>query len=63
MFVPKDGVKIETDPKATAAASMGTDDEAIIEELLAKLEVVTGEYCSPRHPPHCVLVLATSSTA
>jgi ubiquitin-activating enzyme E1 len=40
-FKPKDGVKIETDPKATEAASdHGTDDEAIIEDLLGKLEGV-----------------------
>lgn len=39
-FKPKSGVKIETDPKATAAASMGTDDEAIIEDVLGKLEAV-----------------------
>jgi ubiquitin-activating enzyme E1 len=40
-FKPRSGVKIETDPKATAAASdMGTDDDAIIEDLLGKLEAV-----------------------
>ena len=40
-FKPRDGVKIETDPKATEAASdHGTDDEAIIEDLLGKLEGV-----------------------
>jgi len=40
-FKPKDGVRIETDPKATAAASsMGMDDEAIIEDLLSKLQAV-----------------------
>ena len=31
-FEPKAGVKIETDPKATEAASAGQDDEAIIED-------------------------------
>ena len=39
-FKPKSGVKIETDPKATAPASLGMDDEAIIEDLLGKLEQV-----------------------
>ena len=39
-FKPKSGVKIETDPKATAPASHGMDDEAIIEDLLGKLEQV-----------------------
>ena len=40
-FKPRDGVKIETDPKATEAASdHGTDDEAIIEDLLGKLDRV-----------------------
>ena len=33
-------MKIETDPKATEAASTGQDDEAIIEDLLGKLEGV-----------------------
>ena len=37
-FKAKSGVKIETDPKATEAASTGQDDEAIIEDLLGKLE-------------------------
>ena len=39
-FEAKSGVKIETDPKATEAASTGQDDEAIIEDLLGKLEGV-----------------------
>ena len=39
-FKAKSGVKIETDPKATEAASTGQDDEAIIEDLLGKLEGV-----------------------
>ena len=38
-FEPKAGVKIETDPKATEAASAGgMDDEAVIEDTLARLE-------------------------
>jgi len=40
-FEPKKGVKIETDPKANAATSNlpeGIDDEAVIKELLEKLE-------------------------
>ena len=42
-FEPKAGVKIETDPKATEAASSGgMDDEAVIEDLLGKLEAVRG---------------------
>lgn len=41
-FVPRQGVQIETDPKATAAAkndSPGTDDESIIESMISKLQV------------------------
>jgi len=40
-FAPKKGVKIETDPKANAATSNlpeGVDDEAVIRELLEKLD-------------------------
>ena len=40
-FAPKKGVKIETDPKANSAASNvpeGIDDEAVITELLARLD-------------------------
>ena len=46
VFAPKSGVKIETDPKATAAAAasaMGGDDEAIIEDLLGKLEAARAQ--------------------
>ena len=45
-FVPRQGVKIETDPKATDvnnATAMG-DDEAVIEALIKRLQVW--------HPPH-----------
>ena len=42
-FEPKAGVKIETDPKATEAASAGgMDDEAVIEDTLARLEAARG---------------------
>jgi len=40
-FEPKKGIKIETDPKANTAASSipeGIDDEAVIKDVLAKLE-------------------------
>jgi ubiquitin-activating enzyme E1 len=41
-FQPRDGVKIETDPKATKAAdggaSSGGDDDSLIDAALAKLE-------------------------
>ena len=40
-FTPKKGVKIETDPKANTAASNipeGIDDEAVITELLTRLD-------------------------
>ena len=46
-FEPKSGVKIETDPKATEAASTGgMDDEQIIDELLSKLETVRANFDS-----------------
>ena len=46
VFEPKAGVKIETDPKATEAASSagGMDDEAVIEDLLLNLEAVRGGF-------------------
>lgn len=45
-FKPKSGVKIETDPKATAPASLGMDDESIIEDLLGKLEQVRSGFAA-----------------
>lgn len=39
-FVPKAGVQIETDPKATSAKPAAAyDDEAIIEGMIANLQV------------------------
>ena len=41
-FVPKQGVQIETDPKATAAKSSAIaagDDEAFIEGMISELQV------------------------
>ncbi|KAF8648933.1 hypothetical protein HU200_064465 [Digitaria exilis] len=40
-FQPKQGVKIETDEKATNLSSASVDDAAIIEELIAKLEAIS----------------------
>ncbi|XP_062197173.1 ubiquitin-activating enzyme E1 2-like [Phragmites australis] len=40
-FQPKQGVKIETDEKATSLSSASVDDDAIIEELIAKLEAIS----------------------
>jgi len=42
-FVPRQGVRIETDPKATnaAAAMTSADDESVIDGLLARLEAAT----------------------
>ncbi|KAL2611067.1 hypothetical protein R1flu_022759 [Riccia fluitans] len=37
-FVPKQGVKIETDEKATTLTSSGFDDESVIEQLINRLE-------------------------
>ena len=37
-FKPKSGVKIETDPKATAPVAEAIDDGAVIQDLLAKLD-------------------------
>lgn len=37
-FVPKQGVKIETDEKATTMNSGSFDDESIIDQLINKLE-------------------------
>ncbi|KAK8995342.1 hypothetical protein V6N11_069780 [Hibiscus sabdariffa] len=37
-FQPKEGVKIETDEKATSISTGSTDDAAVINELLFKLE-------------------------
>ncbi|KAE8711543.1 Ubiquitin-activating enzyme E1 2 [Hibiscus syriacus] len=37
-FRPKEGVKIETDEKATSISTASTDDSAVINELLFKLE-------------------------
>jgi hypothetical protein len=57
-FKPRSGVRIETDPKATAAASnMGTDDEAIIEDLLAKLETVRAGFAVGLHECCCCVLL------
>jgi ubiquitin-activating enzyme E1 len=39
-FQPKQGVKIETDEKATSLSSASVDDAAVIEELIAKLEAI-----------------------
>lgn len=36
-FVPKENVKIETDPKATAQADSGTHEDAVIDELINQL--------------------------
>lgn len=36
-FAPREGVKIETDPKATAAASLAGADEAAIDAMVARL--------------------------
>ena len=42
-FVPRENVKIETDPKAEAAApSLASADESVIEGLLSQLEGVSG---------------------
>jgi len=45
-FEPKSGVKIETDPKAaeSAARSEGADDEAVIDDLLTRLESVRATF-------------------
>ena len=44
-FEPKTGVKIETDPKATAAVSgSDMDDEATINDLLEKLDAVRATF-------------------
>jgi ubiquitin-activating enzyme E1 len=40
-FQPKQGVKIQTDEKATSLSSASVDDAAVIEELIAKLEVIS----------------------
>jgi hypothetical protein len=40
-FQPKQGVKIETDEKATSLSSASVDDAAVIEELIAKLEAIS----------------------
>jgi ubiquitin-activating enzyme E1 len=40
-FQPKQGVKIETDEKATNLSSASVDDAAVIEELIAKLEAIS----------------------
>jgi ubiquitin-activating enzyme E1 len=40
-FQPKQGVKIQTDEKATSLSSASVDDAAIIEELIAKLEAIS----------------------
>ncbi|KAK9812866.1 hypothetical protein WJX72_004885 [[Myrmecia] bisecta] len=37
-FVPRKGVQIETDPKATKAAVLAGDDEAMIENLIEQLQ-------------------------
>ncbi|KAK9043360.1 hypothetical protein V6N11_071705 [Hibiscus sabdariffa] len=37
-FQPKEGVKIETDEKATGMSTVSTDDAAVINDLLFKLE-------------------------
>jgi ubiquitin-activating enzyme E1 len=39
-FQPRQGVKIETDEKATNLSSASVDDAAVIEELIAKLESI-----------------------
>lgn len=39
-FQPRQGVKIETDEKATSLSSASVDDAAVIEELIAKLESI-----------------------
>ncbi|KAK1323715.1 Ubiquitin-activating enzyme E1 1 [Acorus calamus] len=44
-FQPKQGVKIETDEKATSMAAASVDDTAIIGDLIAKVQV-----CSTRLP-------------
>ncbi|XVE79845.1 hypothetical protein DITRI_Ditri14bG0089500 [Diplodiscus trichospermus] len=38
-FQPKEGVKIETDEKATSVSTASVDDAAVINELLLKLEL------------------------
>jgi ubiquitin-activating enzyme E1 len=40
-FQPKQGVKIETDEKATSLSSASIDDAAVIEELIGKLEAIS----------------------
>lgn len=37
-FVPKQGVKIVTDEKATSLSTAAFDDESIIDQLIGKLE-------------------------
>ncbi|XP_008811687.2 ubiquitin-activating enzyme E1 1-like [Phoenix dactylifera] len=45
-FRPKEGVKIETDEKATSLSSASIDDAAVINDLIAKLEE-----CAKKLPP------------
>eukprot|EP00239_Pterosperma_sp_CCMP1384_P001938 CAMPEP_0197849798 /NCGR_PEP_ID=MMETSP1438-20131217/13250_1 /TAXON_ID=1461541 /ORGANISM="Pterosperma sp., Strain CCMP1384" /LENGTH=1008 /DNA_ID=CAMNT_0043462637 /DNA_START=225 /DNA_END=3251 /DNA_ORIENTATION=+ len=48
-FVPKSGVKIETDPKATASSAGSMDDETIIADMLKKLEEGTKDLVGGSH--------------